>query len=165
MPEAFEPSDLPADKAERYARLVEEIALVLHGETNRIARMATTCAMLASAFPDFLWTGFYLADPQRPGELVVGPYQGALGCLRIPPGSGVCGEAARRREALIVPDVAAFPGHIACDSRSASEIVVPILDGGGELIGVLDVDSARLAAFDEADRAGLEAAVKGLLAA
>jgi GAF domain-containing protein len=112
--------------------------------------------MLADAFETYFWTGFYLVDPARPDELVVGPYQGTLGCLRIAFGRGVCGAAAAERRTLIVPDVDAFPGHIACDSRSRSEIVVPVVGANGALIGVLDVDSTELAAFDETDAAGLE---------
>ncbi|MFM8376928.1 MAG: GAF domain-containing protein, partial [Phenylobacterium sp.] len=111
--------------------------------------------MLAQAFPHFFWTGFYRVDPQRPDELVLGPYQGTLGCLRIPFGKGVCGTAAQRREAVIVEDVHAFPGHIACDSRSASEIVCPVFDADGALIAILDVDAEVQAAFDATDAEGL----------
>ena len=157
MAESFTPAALPADKAERYSVLAEEIAAVVQGEGDEVARMASVASMLASAFPEFLWTGFYRLDRAKPDELVVGPYQGTLGCLRIVLGRGVCGTAAARRETLIVADVDAFPGHITCDSRSRSEIVVPVIDGAGRLLGVLDVDSAHLAAFDEADVRGLEA--------
>ena len=156
MPEAFAAEALPADKAARYGALAEEIAAVLEGERDFTARCATVAAMLAEAFGHFLWTGFYLVDAENPGELVVGPYQGRLGCLRIAFGRGVCGTAAAERRTLIVPDVEAFPGHIACDSRSRSEIVVPVLDVNGRLIGVLDVDSGLTAAFDEVDAVGLE---------
>jgi GAF domain-containing protein len=157
MAEAFAVADLPAAKAARYDALRVEIAAVLEGEANSVARMATVAAMLAQAFDTFFWTGFYVVDPARPGELVVGPYQGTLGCLRIAFGRGVCGAAAAARESVIVPDVEAFSGHIACDSRSRSEIVVPVLDAGGALLAVLDIDSTDLAAFDEGDREGLEA--------
>ena len=117
-------TELPTDKAERYAALRQEIAAVVAGEPNRTARYATAASLLAQAFPDrFFWCGFYLVDPDKPRELVVGPYQGTLGCLRIPLGKGVCGAAAAERRTIIVPDVHAFPGHIACDSRSKSEIV------------------------------------------
>jgi GAF domain-containing protein len=143
-------------KAERYAAVAEEIAAVLEGEANLTARLASVAAMLAAAFETFSRTGFYLVDPERPDELVVGPYQGALGCLRIGFRRGVCGTAAADRRTVIVPDVDAFPGHIACDARSRSEIVVPVLGADGALIGVLDVDSTQLAAFDAADAAGLE---------
>ena len=145
-----------ATKAETYATLTLEISAVLEGETNLTARMATISAMLAEAFAEFFWTGFYLVDPLKPDELVVGPYQGTHGCLRIAFGRGVCGAAAAQRSTLIVPDVMAFADHIACDSRSRSEIVVPVFDAAGALIAVLDVDSTALAAFDENDARGLE---------
>lgn len=148
--------DRPADKAERYLEVEAEILAVLEGEPNRTARMATVASMLNDAFPDYFWTGFYVVDPDKPGELVVGPYQGTLGCLRIPFGRGVCGAAAAERRTQVVPDVHAFPGHIACDSRSMSEIVVPVLDTGGDLIAVLDVDATTPAAFDAVDAEALE---------
>ena len=148
--------DRPADKAARYAEVEAEILAVLDGEPDRIARMATVSSMLADAFPAFFWTGFYVVDPARGDELVVGPYQGTLGCLRIPFGRGVCGAAAAERRTQIVEDVHAFPGHIACDSRSASEIVVPVLDVSGDLIAVLDVDATEKAAFDAVDAEWLE---------
>ena len=156
MAEAFNEMVLPAAKAARYAEVAEEIAAVLDREPNLTARMATVAAMLAQSFDRFFWTGFYLVDPERLHELVVGPYQGTLGCLRIGFGQGVCGTAAAERRTVIVPDVEAFPGHIACDSRSRSEIVLPVTSAGGELLGVLDVDSTELAAFDEVDAEWLE---------
>ncbi len=141
-----------------YAAVTAEIASVVDGETYLPARYATAACLLAGAFrPRFFWTGFYIVDPDKPGELVVGPYQGTLGCLRIPFGKGVCGTVAATRRALVVPDVHAFPGHIACDSATRSEIVVPVFDAAGALAAVLDVDSTAPAAFDETDRAGLEA--------
>lgn len=148
--------DRPADKAARYAEVEAEILAVLDGEPNRIARMATVASMLADAFPLFFWTGFYVVDPDKPAELVVGPYQGTLGCLRIAFGRGVCGKAAADRAVQIVDDVHAFPGHIACDSRSASEIVVPVLDASGALIAVFDIDATERAAFDAVDAEALE---------
>jgi L-methionine (R)-S-oxide reductase len=155
-------AELPAGKAERYVALRAEIAAVIAGEPNRTARYATASSLLAQAFPDrFLWTGFYVVD--KPDELVVGPYQGTLGCLRIPFGKGVCGAAAAKRETIIVPDVHAFPGHIACDSRSNSEIVTPVFDEEGALAAVLDVDSTQFNAFDAVDQAGLEAICGDLL--
>ena len=160
MTEAFSPDLLPSEKEERYRQLLVEIQSVLQGETNRVARMATVTSMLSAAFSTFFWTGFYQVDPDGPDELVIGPYQGSLGCLRIAFGRGVCGDVAQKRETCVVPDVDAFPGHIACDSRSRSEIVVPVLDAGGELLGVLDVDSTERAAFDAIDQAGLEAIVR-----
>jgi L-methionine (R)-S-oxide reductase len=157
MPETFDESGLPSAKSARYAALAEEIAAVLEGEPDRTARMTTVVAMLAQAFDHFFWCGFYAVDPAKTAELVVGPYQGTLGCLRIAFGRGVCGTAAAERRTVIVPDVEAFPGHIACDTRSKSEIVVPVFDAAGVLIAVLDVDAAQLAAFDEGDASALEA--------
>ncbi len=157
---------LPEGKAERYAALRAEIAAVVAGEPNSIARYASAACLLAQTFPDrFFWTGFYLVDPSRPDELVVGPYQGTLGCLRIPFGKGVCGACARTLQTQLVPDVHAFPGHIACDSRSNSEIVVPVFDKGGALAAVLDIDSTQRDAFDAIDQAGLEAICADLLTA
>ncbi|MDB5475089.1 MAG: hypothetical protein JWP49_600 [Phenylobacterium sp.] len=160
MAEAFNDLALPDAKAARYAVVAGEIAAVLEGEPNLTARMATVASMLAASFDDFYWTGFYVVDPDKPGELVVGPYQGTLGCLRIAFGRGVCGTAAATRQTQVVADVHAFPGHIACDSRAASEIVVPVLDPSGALIAVFDVDSARPAAFDALDAEGLERILK-----
>ena len=148
--------DRPADKAARYAEVEAEILAVLEGEPNLTARMATVASMLADAFPAFFWTGFYVVDPDKADELVVGPYQGTLGCLRIAFGRGVCGAAAATRRTQIVEDVSAFPGHIACDSRSASEIVVPVFDRSGALIAVFDVDAVETAAFDAVDAEALE---------
>ncbi|HEV8659518.1 MAG TPA: GAF domain-containing protein [Thermoanaerobaculia bacterium] len=118
-----------------------------------IALMSTINSVLANAFDHFYWTGFYRVCGDA---LVVGPYIGTVGCLQIELGKGVCGTAAARRETIIVPDVNQFPGHIACDAKSKSEIVVPVFGPAKELIAVLDVDSDRLNAFDEEDRAGLE---------
>jgi L-methionine (R)-S-oxide reductase len=150
--------------AERYAILAEEIDAVVEGEPNLVARMATVASMLAETFERFFWTGFYVVDSARRDQMVVGPYQGALGCLRIDFGRGVCGAAAARRETILVDDVDAFPGHIACDSRSRSEIVIPVFDRESNLIAVLDVDSTALAAFSEADARGLEDIVRRVFA-
>ena len=160
MAEAFNELTLPADKADRYATVAEEIASVLDGEPNLTARMATVASMLAASFESFFWTGFYVVDPEKERELVVGPYQGTLGCLRIAFGRGVCGAAAATGQTQLVPDVHAFPGHIACDSQSASEIVVPVFDNSGRLIAVFDVDATTPAAFDEVDAEWLEAILK-----
>lgn len=165
MAEAFNDLTLPAAKAERYAAVAEEIAAVLDGEPNRTARMATIASMLANSFEHYFWTGFYVVDPEKPRELVVGPYQGTLGCLRIAFGRGVCGAAAETGQTQLVPDVHAFPGHIACDGRSASEVVVPVFDGAGELIAVFDVDATEPAAFDEADAVWLEQILRAAFAA
>jgi len=156
MAEAFNDITLPGDKAERYAAVAEEIASVLAGEPNLTARMATVASMLAASFGHYFWTGFYVVDPAKGDELVVGPYQGTLGCLRIAFGRGVCGTAAATKTTQVVKDVHALANHIACDSRSASEIVVPVFGAAGELIAVFDVDSTELAAFDDVDRAWLE---------
>ncbi|MCE3288146.1 MAG: hypothetical protein K0R83_158 [Caulobacter sp.] len=156
MAEAFNDLTLSADKAARYAEVAQEIAAVLDGEPNLTARMATVASMLASSFDHYFWTGFYVVDPTKDRELVVGPYQGTLGCLRIAFGRGVCGAAAETGQTQLVEDVHAFPGHIACDGRSQSEIVVPVKDAGGKLLAVFDVDSDRPAAFDTVDQAGIE---------
>ena len=154
------------DRARQYEDVKSEIESVVAGETYRPARFASAACILAQAFaPRFFWTGFYVVDPNKPTELVVGPYQGTLGCLRIPFGKGVCGTCAAQKQSLVVPDVHAFPGHIACDSRSNSEIVIPVFDAQGGLAAVLDVDSEQLDAFDEIDRLGLEAICSNLLTA
>ena len=153
----------PADKTARYDEVRKEIAAVIAGEPSQMARFATAACLLSHTFDHFFWTGFYVVDPDNPDELVVGPYQGTLGCLRIPISKGVCAAAAARGETVLVDDVHAFPGHIACDSRSESEIVVPVLDASGALRAVLDVDATTRAAFDEVDKAGLEAICAELL--
>ncbi|MDJ0919543.1 MAG: GAF domain-containing protein [Henriciella sp.] len=151
-------------KTETYAALKTEIASVISGETFLPARYASAACLLSQAFrPRFFWTGFYIVDPLKTDELVVGPYQGTLGCLRIPFGKGVCGTCAVQRQTVIVPDVHVFPGHIACDSRTNSEIVVPVFDAQGELAAVLDADSEMPDAFDAEDARGLEAICEILL--
>lgn len=158
-------SDRPDDKAARYAEVEAEILAVLQGESNRTARMATVASMLNDAFDLFFWTGFYVVDSDKSDELVVGPYQGTLGCLRIAFGRGVCGTAAAQRQTQVVDDVHAFPGHIACDSRSQSEIVVPVFDAAGNLIAVLDVDATEKSAFDQVDAQALERLMQAVFAA
>lgn len=154
------------DRAGQYRDLRAEIESVVAGETYVPARYASAACLLSQAFsPRFFWTGFYVVDPNKADELVVGPYQGTLGCLRIPFGKGVCGACASEKQSIIVPDVHAFPGHIACDSRTNSEIVVPVFDASGVLAAVLDVDSEQPDAFDEVDRLGLEAICSNLLTA
>jgi GAF domain-containing protein len=151
-------------KAETYADLRKQIASVIEGEPSVTARYATAVCLLREAFGErFFWTGFYEVDTEKGHELVVGPYQGTLGCLRIPFGRGVCGTAAETETTQLVADVHQFPDHIACDSRSNSEIVVPVHDRYGRLVAVLDVDSTEFGAFDEDDRAGLEAICGDLL--
>lgn len=138
-------------KAERYALLVEQVASLLQGETDRVARMANVAAMIHQTF-GFWWTGFYRVVGE---ELVLGPFQGPLACMRIRYGRGVCGTAWKERRTVIVENVEQFPGHIACSSASRSEIVVPLMRGD-EVVAVLDIDSEKLATFDEEDRHWLE---------
>lgn len=137
---------------EMYHDVARTVASTIDGEPNLIANLANTAAILGHTIPDINWAGFYLMDA---GELVLGPFWGKPACFRIAPGKGVCGTAAERRETVIVDDVDAFPGHIACDAASKSEIVIPLLNGD-TLIGVLDVDSPLPSRFSEADRRGLE---------
>lgn len=141
-----------SDKARGYAALAAALRALLAGERDRIANAANTAALLFEALPALNWAGFYLLQGE---ELVLGPFQGRPACVRIALGKGVCGTAAQRRETVIVPDVHAFPGHIACDAASRSEIVIPLL-AGGELLGVLDLDSPTPGRFDAADQRGLE---------
>lgn len=138
---------------DRYARIADQLAELYRKTQDPTARMATAAALLHHKQPHFFWTGFYRL---RDGALVVGPYQGPLACAVLPGPEGVCWAGVTRGETVIVPDVEAFPGHVACDSRSRSEIVVPVRDAGGEIVAVLDVDSAEPDAFGEADRDGLE---------
>lgn len=138
-------------KAERYAELLPQIQAVVSDESDLIANMANVASMLHETFR-FWWTGFYRVID---GELVLGPFQGPLACTRIAKGKGVCGTAWAERHTLIVPDVDAFPGHIACSSLSRSEIVVPVIRQG-EIIAVLDIDSQHLSTFDSVDRENLE---------
>jgi L-methionine (R)-S-oxide reductase len=140
-------------KDEAYAQLHQHVAAVLDGVTDEIAAMATVACLIHHAF-GHLWTGFYRVV--APGLLRVGPYQGTLGCMEIAFGKGVCGTAAVRQETVIVPNVQDFPGHITCDSRARSEIVVPVFGPERRLIGILDIDSDHLAAFDGVDRIELE---------
>ena len=156
--------DLPAgDKAATYAELERSLAALLAGERDFVASAANAAALVYWSLAGLNWAGFYLVEPAS-GDLVLGPFQGKPACVRIAIGRGVCGTAAARRETVVVPDVHAFPGHIACDSASNSEIVVPVLDGE-RLIGVLDLDSPLHARFDDADARGLEALVRVFVAA
>ncbi len=156
MLEASVDRSLP--KPALYRDLAASLAALLDGESDALANLANACALLSGALDRINWCGFYLA---RRGELVLGPFQGKPACVRIALGKGVCGTAAARRETLVVPDVHDFPGHIACDAASRSEIVVPILEGA-TLRGVLDVDSPETSRFDAEDRAGLEEFVRTL---
>ncbi|URK18679.1 GAF domain-containing protein [Thalassospira sp. GO-4] len=154
----------PDIKKSLYAEAEKELISITEGETDVTALMATVSCILSEKFDYYFWTGFYVVDPQKENELVVGPYQGTLGCLRIPFGRGVCGTAAATRETQLVADVHAFPGHIACDSRSNSEIVVPVINRDGQLIAVLDVDSVEYGSFDETDRVSLETLMQRIFA-
>ncbi len=144
--------------AQAYAELESHIDVVLEGVRDEIAEMSTVSALLHHGF-GHLWTGFYrVVEPGR--RLLVGPYQGTLGCLEIAFGSGVCGTAAAEGRTVVVADVTAFPGHITCDARARSEIVVPVRGPDGELIAVLDIDSEQTNTFDDEDRAALERIVQ-----
>ena len=139
--------------AKRYARIYAQLEQLFIKTKNKISRIATIASLLHHKMPHFFWTGFYLLDE---GELVIGPYQGSLACLVLEKKKGVCWAGILRRQTVIVPNVHKFPGHIACDSRSNSEIVVPIFDKKGKIWGVLDVDSQKFDAFTETDREWLE---------
>lgn len=137
------------NKREIYKQVKDQLTALLSGEKDDVVKMASIVAVLHAAFPQFFWTGFYRF--QNNNELVIGPYQGTPACLRIKMGMGVCGTAAQKREVQLVDDVHQFPGHIACDARSNSEIVLPVVDHAGNLLGVLDIDSTDYAAFDTTD--------------
>ena len=153
-------------KDAQYALILRQIAALVEGETDTVAKMANVAAVLHESF-GFWWTGFYRVASHRhsgldqeSGELILGPFQGPVACMHIPFGKGVCGTAWKRNESVVVPDVEAFPGHIACSSASRSEIVVPVHGPDGAVTAVLDIDSDRLEAFDETDRVWLEKIVK-----
>jgi GAF domain-containing protein len=152
-------SDPTLPKADAYRALHDQLAALFRGERNGLANAANMCALIYQVLPDVNWAGFYFLQE---GELVLGPFQGKVACVRIALGQGVCGTAAKRGESLVVADVNEFPGHIACDAASRSEIVVPLIQQG-RLLGVLDIDSPHAARFDLMDREGLEAAVELLL--
>lgn len=157
----FKTTSLSADqpRAAAYATLLEQARALIGPERNRTANAANLSALLYHALPEVNWAGFYWLDGE---ELVLGPFQGLPACVRIAIGQGVCGTAAARRETQLVRDVDAFPGHIACDAASRSEVVVPLVRDG-ELLGVLDIDSPALARFDDDDRVGLEAIAEAFL--
>jgi L-methionine (R)-S-oxide reductase len=152
-------TDPTLSKAEAYRELNGQLSGIFSGERDGLANTANMSALLYQALPQVNWAGFYFL---RGGQLVLGPFQGKVACVRIAVGRGVCGTAAERKETLVVPDVHAFPGHIACDAASRSEIVVPMIKAG-RLLGVLDIDSPDLARFDAEDRIGLTTAVDLLL--
>jgi GAF domain-containing protein len=147
--------DLPTDKTAAYAELEIGAHALLAGEHDLIANAANLVALLYWSLPQLNWAGFYLVEPER-GDLLLGPFQGKPACVRIPLGRGVCGTAVADARSQLVPDVHAFPGHIACDVASRAEIVVPLVDAHGEIFGVLDIDSPEPGRFDAADLAGLE---------
>jgi L-methionine (R)-S-oxide reductase len=146
-------------KPELYADLASQLEGLMAGETDLIANTANMAALIYHGLPDLNWAGFYL---MKGGELVLGPFQGKPACIRIPVGKGVCGTAAQTLTSQVVPDVHAFPGHIACDAASRSELVVPLL-AGGRVLGVLDLDSPHPNRFDDQDREGCEKLVSILL--
>lgn len=169
MTASFDAPDFGTDLAGKrrgYAELDAALGALLTGERDPIANLANTAALLFHSLPQLNWAGFYLLAPGS-NELVLGPFQGKPACVRIAIGRGVCGTAAASRETVLVPNVHEFPGHIACDSASNSEIVVPMIPSSGaragELIGVLDLDSPNLERFDAIDREGLEKIVARLL--
>ena len=143
--------------AKRYERIYDQLQELLTKTENKVARMATAAALVHHKMPHFFWTGFYTLVE---GELIVGPYQGPLACQVLEKKKGVCWAGVERKETIVVPDVHKFPGHIACDSRSNSEIVVPLIDPDNQVWGVLDVDSRKLDAFSEVDRDWLERITK-----
>ena len=149
----FDTSTLTGSKPEQYGQLLAKARALVHGERDRIANAANLSALVYHALPHLNWVGFYFFDGK---ELVVGPFQGLPACVRIPLDKGVCGAAASQRVTQRIEDVDAFPGHIACDSASRSELVVPLVHNGN-LVGVFDLDSPSLARFDTEDQAGLEA--------
>ncbi|MGM0375566.1 MAG: GAF domain-containing protein [Bacteroidota bacterium] len=146
-----------SSKSGRYQRLYDQIADLVKATSSPWSRMSTIAAVLHHKMPSFFWTGFYYLDN---GDLLVGPYQGPVACLKLAPDKGVCRACVDRQETVIVPDVEQFPGHIACSSQSRSEIVVPVRNTSGQIVSVLDVDSRELNAFDEEDQNGLEKIVK-----
>jgi GAF domain-containing protein len=156
---SFSATALTGSKPEQYAQLLEQARGLLHGERDRIANAANLSALVYHALPDLNWVGFYFHDGT---ELVVGPFQGLPACVRIPLDKGVCGAAARTRQTQRVEDVNAFPGHIACDSASRSELVVPLYQGD-VLLGVFDLDSPIPARFSVEDQQGLEAIARAFL--
>lgn len=149
----FASTPLEGDKASQYGQLQAQVRALLSGEHDRIANAANLSSLVFNALPDLNWVGFYFFDGT---ELVVGPFQGQPACVRIPLDRGVCGAAARTRTTQRVEDVDAFPGHIACDAASRSEVVVPLMGDDNQLIGVFDIDSPVPSRFDEVDQQGLE---------
>ncbi|HEX4773652.1 MAG TPA: GAF domain-containing protein [Bryobacteraceae bacterium] len=154
-------SQAPASKRDVYLQICQQLDALLTGETDIIANAANTAALLANSLPDINWAGFYFL---RGEELVLGPFQGKPACVRIALGKGVCGKAAETAETIVVRDVSQFPGHIACDPASQSEIVAPLVSWG-KVLGVLDIDSASVGRFDDEDREGVESVIAVFLEA
>jgi len=156
----FHPTAYSGTREENYALVINQLKTLTAGEPNMVANLANAAALLNQFLTDINWVGFYLTDGD---ELVLGPFQGLPACVRIPFGKGVCGTAAAERRTVVVPDVHQFPGHIACDAASQSEIVVPLIKGG-RVIGVLDIDSPVKNRFDDIDRRYLEQFAAALVA-
>jgi len=156
----FTSASLSGSKPEQYEQLLAQARALVHGERDRIANAANLSALVYNALPQLNWAGFYFFDGT---ELVVGPFQGLPACVRIPLDKGVCGAAASSRQTQRIADVHAFPGHIACDSASNSELVVPLVSSKGELIGVFDIDSPVQDRFDVEDQHGLEAIARAFV--
>ncbi|MFI9405254.1 GAF domain-containing protein [Nocardia sp. NPDC052316] len=156
---SFTVADLTGDRTEQYRQLAAQAEALVAGEHDRVANAANLASLVFHALPELNWVGFYFYDGN---ELVVGPFQGKPACVRIPLGKGVCGTAAQSRETQVVPDVHAFPGHIACDAETRSEVVIPLVHNG-ELIGVFDLDSPKPERFDDIDRHGLESVAQAFL--
>ncbi|MEK3890377.1 GAF domain-containing protein [Bacillus sp. FSL K6-3431] len=155
----FEVKDYSEDRVKSYNLLIKQLDALLDGEPNRIANLSNASALLGQFLDRINWVGFYLTEGS---ELVLGPFQGLPACVRIPLGKGVCGTAAAQKKAIVVPDVQAFPGHIACDAASQSEIVIPLVIDG-KTIGVLDIDSPEKNRFDDVDKVQLEKFTETLL--
>jgi L-methionine (R)-S-oxide reductase len=162
----FAPEPLPSgEKSAIYGALLAQLRAMLEGERDWLANCANTAALLCQALSDLNWAGFYLVRPGNRADLLLGPFQGKPACVRIAIGRGVCGTAAKTRAAVVVADVRDFPDHIACDSASRSELVVPLLAADGRLLGVLDLDSPLTGRFDDEDRRGCEELAAALVEA
>ncbi|MEU7142151.1 GAF domain-containing protein [Nocardia sp. NPDC046473] len=156
---SFTVAELTGDRTEQYQQLAAQAQALVAGEPDRVANAANVASLIFHALPDLNWVGFYFYDGN---ELVVGPFQGKPACVRIAIGKGVCGTAAQTRETQLVPDVHAFPGHIACDAETRSEVVIPLVHNGA-LVGVFDLDSPKPNRFDEIDKDGLESVAAAYL--
>ncbi|CAM4499849.1 GAF domain-containing protein [Nocardia ninae] len=156
---SFTVADLTGDRTEQYRQLAAQAEALVAGEHDRVANAANLASLVFHTLPELNWVGFYFYDGN---ELVVGPFQGKPACVRIPIGKGVCGTAAQSRETQLVPDVHVFPGHIACDAETRSEVVIPLVHNG-ELIGVFDLDSPEPERFDDIDQHGLESIAQAFI--